>query len=1030
MRHFILFTLSLMVTIFSFSQTTEKYESEYENYFRAEELFEKEQYAAARLEFRNFIETSTNKEDPFHVKARYYEAVSALEIKNTDAIPMLELFLKEYPESILRNTIYFKLGQYYFENEDYPSTIAWLTQLNPYDIEKENHDEYMFKLGYSYFKTDDFKEARNAFYEVKDSADQYFDPALYYYSYIYYSEAFNDPNKAGYEVAKDGFKKLENKDGFSKIVPYYIAQIYHLQEQYDSVIVYAPSILESAKVDRQNDLNHIIGHAYYKTKDFEKAVGYLEKYNSNANTTRDDDYELAFSYYKTGNYNDALKLFYNVAGTADSLGQVSYYQMGECYMKLDNLNSARSSFEKASEMTFDKVIQEDALYNFAVLSYKLDSNPYDEAVIALENFLTKFPNSSRKSDMNQYLVNVYTSTNNYSKAIASLEKIPNKDNILKMAYQLVAFNKGVELFQQADYKGANDAFQLSMQYPIDAVIFSKAKYWTAEGLFIQKENDKAIKIYKEFLTTTGATSSGLKSDAYYNLGYAYLIKDDISQSIESFRTFCQSNVNDKTKLVDGYMRAADGCYMLSQNENAIKFYKEALKLDKGFQDQALYYLAKTYGYSMEFDNKISSLLELINDYPNSKFYLQGVYELANCYKSAKEDYDNALKYFNIILTESGEKSDIVMESRIEIADIYFKKWQYSKAETEYKKILTEFGQDQSVCESVVVLLLEVYKAMKDPDKAAELASLYPCANISQTEQEDLFYSPAFASYEDSLYTAAIPQFEKYLQKYPKGIYSLDANYYLANCYYSSGDKSKGIQQYELAVELGNHDYTDYALGLLSQHYYTNTDYSNARKYYSKLSVSSSEPSVIFAAMLGTMRCDFNLKEWTNAVSSAQNVLSSTQLTNNLKIEAEYIKGISYFSLNKYAEAKTSLEWLTKNTTTAKAHEAKYTLSLILFNEDNYPSALTSIEELFKIEPKNNYWKAKGAILKSNILYLTEKPIEAKDLLEKVIKYYAVKDDGIVDEANDLLSEINSSMNKTKNVTEETETEIDINEGGN
>ena len=1022
MRQFILFTLSVMVTTFSFSQTTEKYDSEYENYFRAEELFEKEQYAAARIEFRNFIETITNKEDPFHIKARYYEAVSALEIKNADAITMLEQFLKEYPESILRNTIYFKLGQYYFENEDYPSAISWFTQLSPYDIDKENHDEYMFKLGYSYFKTNAFKEARNAFYEVKDTTDQYADPALYYYSHINYTEE-------SYEVAKDGFKKLQNKDGFSKIVPYYIAQIYHIQNQYDSVIIYAPTIVESAKVDRQNDLNHIIGHAYYKTQNFEKAVEYLEKFNSNAITTRDDDYELAFSYYKSGKYNDALKLFYNAAATPDSLGQVAYYHMGECYMKLDNLNSARGSFEKASEMNFDITIQEDALYNFAVLSYELDSNPYDEAVIALENFLTKFPNSSRKSDMNQYLVNVYTSTNNYSKAIASLEKIPNKDNVLKMAYQLVAFNKGVELFQQSDYKGANEAFQLSMQYPIDAVIFSKSKYWTAEGLFLQKENDKAIKIYKEFLTTTGASTSGLKPDAYYNLGYAYLIKDDISQSIESFRTFCQSNISDKTKLVDGYMRAADGCYMLSQNENAIKFYKEALKLDKGFQDQALFYLAKTYGYSMEFDNKISSLLKLIEDYPSSKFYLQGVYELANCYKSAKEDYDNALKYFNVILNDY-PNSDVVLDSRIEIADIYFKKWQYAKAETEYKNILTEFGQDQSVCESVVMLLLEVYKAMKEPDKAADLASLYPCANISQTEQEDLYYNPAFASYEDSLYTTAIPQFEKYIQKYPKGIYALDANYYLANCYYSSGDKSKGIQQYIIAVDLGNHDYTDYALGLLSQHFYATTDYENARKYYNKLSISSSEPSVIFAAMLGAMRCDFNLKDWTSSVGSAQNVLSSTQLTNNLRIEAEYVKGISNFSLNKYADAKPSLEWLTKNTTTAKAHEAKYTLSLILFNEDNYSSALTSIEELFKIEPKNNYWKAKGAILKSNILYLTDKPIEAKDLLEKVIKYYTIKDDGIVDEANELLSEINSAMNKPKTVTEETETEIDINEGGN
>ena len=287
-----------------------------------------------------------------------------------------------------------------------------------------------------------------------------------------------------------------------------------------------------------------------------------------------------------------------------------------------------------------------------------------------------------------------------------------------------------------------------------------------------------------------------------------------------------------------------------------------------------------------------------------------------------------------------------------------------------------------------------------------------------------------ASYDDSLYLAAIPQFEKYIQKYPKGIYALDANYFLANCYHSSGDKTKGIEQYIKAVEIGNHDYTDYALGLLSKHFYGNNDFAKARTYYKKLSSSSSEPSVIFAAMLGEMRCDFNLKDWNSSVSSAQNVLSSTQLTNNLKIEAEYVKGISNFSLGKYADAKPSLEWLTKNTTTAKAHEAKYTLSMILFKEDNYTSALNSIEELFKIEPKNNYWKAKGAILKSNILYLTDKPIEAKDLLEKVIKYYTVKDDGIVDEANTLLTAINSALNKPKMVIEETETEIEINEEGN
>jgi len=513
------------------------------------------------------------------------------------------------------------------------------------------------------------------------------------------------------------------------------------------------------------------------------------------------------------------------------------------------------------------------------------------------------------------------------------------------------------------------------------------------------------------------------------LGYAYLIQDNISQSIESFRIFCQSSVADKSKLVDGYMRAADGCYVSMQNDNAIKYYSEALNLNAGFQDQALFYLAKTYGYVMNFDKKVSSLQKLLDSYPASKFYLSAIYELANCFKSAKEDYDNAMTYYQLILKDY-PNSDLVVDSKIEIADIYYKKWQYAKAETAYKNILTEYGKDQSICETVVVSLVDVYKAMKQPDKAAEIAAEYPCANISQNEQEGFYYVPALDAYKDSSYVDAIPHFEKYLDKYPSGSYSTDANYYLANCYYSSGDKAKGIAQYQKAVEKGSHDYTEYALGLLARHFYSQNNYVAAAPYFSKLSATSSEPSVIFAAMLGEMRCHFNTKEWADAVKSAEQVLASSQITNNLKIEAEYVKGISNYSIQNYNAAVPSLEWLYKNTTTAKAHEAKYTLSSIAFIQNDYSKALSSIDELFKIEPKNNYWKAKGAILKSNILFLQEKPIEAKDLLEKVIKYYAVKDDGIVDEANELLQEINDALNKPKVVEEEEETVIEINEDGN
>lgn len=78
-----------------------------------------------------------------------------------------------------------------------------------------------------------------------------------------------------------------------------------------------------------------------------------------------------------------------------------------------------------------KEVQEDALYNFAVLSFKSDINPYDESVRAFETFLTKYPNSSRKKDVYQYLVNVYTNTSNFAKALESISRLPNLDVKLK-----------------------------------------------------------------------------------------------------------------------------------------------------------------------------------------------------------------------------------------------------------------------------------------------------------------------------------------------------------------------------------------------------------------------------------------------------------------------------------------------------------------------------------------------------------------------------------------------------------------------
>lgn len=1006
---------------FSFSQTSEKYNSDYENYYRGEELFAKEQYAAARIEFKNFIVGLNKPNDLLYIKALYYEGVSALELYNNDAVPLLEDFNRNYPESIFKNDIYFRLGKYFYQKKDFSEALVWFNQLKSHDVEAEDQEEYFFKLGYANFQEKKYLEARSAFHEVKDGVSQYASPGLYYYSHIAYMDK-------SYQTALDGFLKLQGNENFASVVPYYIAQIYYLQGNYEEVTIYAPKIIDSANVINQNDLNHLIGDSYFRTGKFDEAVPYLEKYNEKSNTTRDDDYQLGFAYYKSKTFDKAIKMFDKVAREKDSLGQVSFYHIGESYLKLQNLISARSAFEAAAMINMDKKVQEDALYNYAVLSYKLDLNPYDEAVIALEQYLTQYPNSSRKNDINQYLVNVYTSTNNYAKALASLDKLPNKDVKLKTAYQLVAFNQGVEMFQRAEYKQSIKSFELVEKYPVDPIITGKAKFWMADANFRLNEMDKSIKGYKDFLALPATHAPELKADAYYNIGYAFLKKQDLQQSIESFRIYCQSNVKNKNKLADACMRVADGYFITSQNENAIKYYQDALNLNSGFEDQALFYMAKTYGFSGKEDTKITHLLDIINNYKNSKYIISSVYEVALSYK-AKSDYDKSLRYFNQIVSDY-PNSELLVSSKIEIADIYYKKWDYSRAELDYKQILTEYGSDRAVCEKCVRGLVDVYTALKQPENASQLASDYACANISIEEQEGLFFTPAIEAYKDSLYSAAIPQFEKYLERFPTGQYSTEAMFFLSNSYFATGNIEKAIEGYIKTIERPNNSYIEFSASRVAQHFYNDGAFENAIKYYEILEKSSSKSAVIFKAKLGLMRCNFLIENWASAANYAKAVLVNSQINNTLKLEAEYAAGMSNFYLNNYSDAIPSLEWIVKNTTTVMASEAKYSLAEISFKDQNYVKSDSQIRELLKMKPSYNFWVAKSLILQSRILIVQGDLFQAEQTLKSVIDHYQIPDDGILSEANVLWDELMQLKNQPKSVEEEEEIVIDVNEGGN
>jgi tetratricopeptide (TPR) repeat protein len=217
-----------------------------------------------------------------------------------------------------------------------------------------------------------------------------------------------------------------------------------------------------------------------------------------------------------------------------------------------------------------------------------------------------------------------------------------------------------------------------------------------------------------------------------------------------------------------------------------------------------------------------------------------------------------------------------------------------------------------------------------------------------------------------------------------------------------------------------------AASIVSVYYYRMKDYSKAINYYQSLANLASTPSSLNAARLGIMRCSFFLNDYQMSKEFALLIMENPSLTENIKVEANYALGLSCYYLNDYVLAIDALSWLVNNTTTFMGSEAKFTLAQIHFNQDDLESAKNDIQELLQMKPSYDFWIAKGLILKSKILIKEGDLFQAEQNLNAVIEHYPVQDDGILEEANELMQQI--ELLKTEVVEEEDpETKIEIDE---
>lgn len=234
------------------------------------EMFQNKNYGGARHEFADFLKKENDSYSDRSTKASFYMAWCSIELFRPEAEQEMKAFIKKNPESNLKQAAYFQLGRQQYRSKKYKTALQWFKKVDAYSLTTDQRTEYQFKMGYAYFQREKLEEARKYLFEIIDVSGEYNAPANYYYAHIAYL------NK-NYQTALNGFEKLTKNKTFKPIVPYYITQIYYLQEKYNKVIDYAPQFLDDTSVKRSAEIAKMIGLSHYQLKEYTKAIPFLDK---------------------------------------------------------------------------------------------------------------------------------------------------------------------------------------------------------------------------------------------------------------------------------------------------------------------------------------------------------------------------------------------------------------------------------------------------------------------------------------------------------------------------------------------------------------------------------------------------------------------------------------------------------------------------------------------------------------------------------------------------------------------------------
>lgn len=689
----------------------------------------------------------------------------------------------------------------------------------------------------------------------------------------------------------------------------------------------------------------------------------------------------------------------------DSLGQIANYQLAYSYIKTGNKVAALDAFKDASQRAYNPDIQEDAHFNYAKLSFDLNHNPS-----VFNDYMSKYSDKKKGDRIFSYMALASLYNHDYSGAVEAYSHIDLLDKNQRANYMKANYLRAEQLIGTGSWSDAVPFLRASSFYADRRSSFSQlSRYWLAESYYRSDQFDKALDTFKELYNNSALDGKAEGRLIPYDMAYCYFRTGDYASAAKWFDEYLSGSGLSEGE--DAAARRADCDFARKDYKTAVAEYEKALKRFP-YKDNLYpnYRAGIAYGLLGDTDGKISLLSRALKAKPSTEYYPEAMFELGRAYVSAGRN-DDAVVTFDKLRSSTGDKT-IVARSLIELGMISRNMSEYDKSLDYYKQVIsempgTEYAQDALLAiESIYQSQGRVDEYIDFADKAGVIK------DKSDDEKEAMYFNAAEQIFMTENYNKALTSLMAYLERYPSGQKVPAAEFYVAECYRNIGKKEQACDWYTKSLSRGSESsFAETAMLNFSRLSYELQRYKDAYGGYSSLLEDARIDNNRHTARVGMLRSAFKAGDWTSAISCADRVREDSKSTAEEIREAEYSKAKSLLSMNERSAAYEIFAALSAKPSTSEGAEAAYMIILDAYDQGKYDSVEKKVYAFAEKAGDQSYWLAKAFIVLGDSFAEQDNLQQAKATFESVLNGYKPASG----KSDDVLDNVRMRLDKLKNM---------------